>query len=140
HVYSSVYSEKIPRAQEILGEERKVHTAEHIASAMFWLGVPRAEIPRARLFAEPGERRAPYAVLHPFAATDEKTWPAGRFVEVADRLSSKSGLDPVFLAGPSDDPAVFARFEVHRNAPIAKIKSLLAGAQIFIGNDSGPAH
>ena len=40
-----------PAAQEILGVERKVHTAEHLASAMFYLGVPVAEIPRARLFA-----------------------------------------------------------------------------------------
>lgn len=41
HRHSFLYSDKIPRAQEILGEERPVHTAEHIASAMFWLGVPR---------------------------------------------------------------------------------------------------
>src|ERR1700689_5516347 len=46
-----LYSAKIPRAQEILGEERPVHTAEHIASAMFWMGVPRPTIPRARLVA-----------------------------------------------------------------------------------------
>ena len=52
HRYSWIYSHKIPRAQEILGEERPVHTAEHLASAMLWLGVPRTEIPRARLIAE----------------------------------------------------------------------------------------
>jgi len=51
HRYSWIYSHKIPRAQEILGEERPVHTAEHLASAMFWLGVTRTEIPRARLIA-----------------------------------------------------------------------------------------
>ena len=32
------YNVRIPRAQEILGIERKVHTAEHLASAMFYLG------------------------------------------------------------------------------------------------------
>ncbi len=36
-----VYNVRIPRAQEILGVERTVHTAEHLASAMFWLGAPR---------------------------------------------------------------------------------------------------
>ena len=51
HAYSFLYNAKIPRAQEILGEERRVHTAEHLASAMFWMGVPRTEIPRARLSA-----------------------------------------------------------------------------------------
>ena len=44
-----VYNVRIPRAQEILGVERKVHTAEHLASAMFYLGAPMVEIPRAKL-------------------------------------------------------------------------------------------
>ena len=30
-----------------------MHTAEHLASAMFWMGVPRTEIPRAQLIAGP---------------------------------------------------------------------------------------
>ena len=37
HAWSFLYNARIPRAQEILGEERAVHTAEHLASAMFWL-------------------------------------------------------------------------------------------------------
>jgi hypothetical protein len=37
------YNLSIPRAQEILGEERAVHTAEHLASAMFWLGARGAK-------------------------------------------------------------------------------------------------
>src|SRR5580658_4190108 len=36
HRYGFVYSQKIPTAQEILGVSRRVHTAEHLASAMFW--------------------------------------------------------------------------------------------------------
>src|SRR5437016_13855447 len=47
HAHSYLYSAKIPRAQEIVGVERPVHTAEHLASAMFWLGVPRTAVPRA---------------------------------------------------------------------------------------------
>src|SRR6202171_72034 len=52
--YSAIYNVKIPRAQEILGLERKVHTAEHLASAVFYLGAPRLEIPRAKLFQTNG--------------------------------------------------------------------------------------
>lgn len=48
------YSLRIPRAQEILRVERKVHTAEHLASAIFWLGAPVGEIPRAKLFVGGG--------------------------------------------------------------------------------------
>ncbi len=143
HAYSFLYNAKIPRAQEILAEERPVHTAEHIASAMFWLGVPRADIPRARLTARmtgPAPSAGPYAVFHPFASTPQKTWPAERFLAVAQHLRDKAGLEPVFLAGPADDPGAFARFPVYRNVPLDQVKSVVAGAQLFIGNDSGPAH
>jgi ADP-heptose:LPS heptosyltransferase len=140
HAYSFLYTAKIPRAQDILGENRRVHTAEHLASAMFWMGVPRTEIPRARLSAGPSPLAGAYVVIHPFAGTPEKTWPAGHFIAVAEHLRDKAGLEPVFLAGPADDPGAFANFRMVLNAPLAHVKSLVAGAQLFIGNDSGPAH
>jgi ADP-heptose:LPS heptosyltransferase len=135
HRYSLVYSHKIPTAQEILGVSRRVHTAEHLASAMFWLGVPQQDIPRAQLFAEPLPDRRPYAVIHPFASSPDKTWPADRFIEVARHLN----LAPIFLAGPTDDLKPFADFPTSRES-LAITKSLIAGASLFIGNDSGPAH
>ncbi len=134
HRHSFIYSHKIPRAQQILSEERPVHTAEHLASAMFWLGVPRAEIPRAKLFAAPSEIAAAYFVIHPFASAADKTWPAARFAEIARRARC------IFLAGPEDDARPFAGFELWKNAPLDRVKSLIAGAQLFLGNDSGPAH
>lgn len=137
HRYRFIYSHKIPRAQEIFGVEKPVHTAEHLASAMFWLGVPHSEIPRAKLYADPPPSSPAYAVIHPFASSPEKTWPAERFLEVARRLN---GLEPVFLAGPADDASPFAAFQVWDNQPLARVKSLMAGAALFIGNDSGPAH
>ncbi|MBV9397849.1 MAG: glycosyltransferase family 9 protein [Bryobacterales bacterium] len=146
HRYSFIYSHRIPRAQEILGQERTVHTAEHLASAMFWLGAPRREIPRAKLFLQAGQashtRKATTqarVVIHPFASETGKTWPAERFLAVALELK-EGGLEPVFLAGPRDDTSAFARFTVWQGAPMEDVKSLMAGAHLFIGNDSGPAH
>ena len=142
HRYSFIYSHKIPRAQEILGEERPVHTAEHIASAMFWLGVPRQEILRAKLIADPAIEvpSNPYAVLHPFASQQAKTWPAMRFLAVAAYLKNACGWEPIFLAGPTDDTTPFTNFRVYRNAPLKEVKALVSRAQLFVGNDSGPAH
>jgi len=136
--YGAVYNRRIPRAQEILGCQRKVHTAEHLASAMFYLGAPVCEIPRARLVAE---RAVPggCAVFHPVAATPEKTWPAEGFLAVARQLR-QAGLNPLFIGGPADDLSPFAEFPTLRGAPLGEIKNLLAGASLFIGNDSGPAH
>lgn len=139
HRFSAIYSQRIPRAQEILGEERPVHTAEHLASAMFWLGVPRSEIPRAKMVAGIRPDYPPYAVIHPFAATVEKTWPRERFLAVADHMQA-AGLQPMIVAGAADDVAPFSKFQVLRNAPLSTLKSLLSGAALFIGNDSGPAH
>jgi len=139
HRFSGIYSHRIPRAQEILGEERPVHTAEHLASAMFWLGVPRSEVPRAKLFALTTPGYPPYVVMHPFAAKAEKTWPAERFVEVADQMQA-SGLQPMIVAGPADDVALFSKFQVLCNPPLSAVKTLMSMANLFIGNDSGPAH
>ena len=138
--FRPVYNIQIPRTQEILGVDRKVHTAEHVASAMFYLGVPQAEIPRARLFAEPSPNQRSYVVLHPMASTPDKTWPSSNFLAVAEHLDKRLGLDPVFIAGPGESLDAFARYRCCASAPLEEIKSLLAGASIFIGNDSGPAH
>ena len=135
-----VYNIQIPRAQEILQVDRKVHTAEHVASAMFYLGVPQAEIPRARLFAEPSPSQRPYVVLHPMASTPDKTWPSSNFLAVAEHLHKRLGFEPVFIAGPGESLEAFARYRCFASAPLEEIKSLLAGASLFIGNDSGPAH
>ncbi len=142
--YPRVYNERVPRAQEILGVTRRVHTAEHAASAMFHLGVPHGEIPRARLFvtgAAPAlPAPGPYAVIHPAASSPEKTWPAPFFVQVAQYVKRELGLQPVFIAGPGGDVSPFQMWPVIAGAPLETVKALLKHASLFFGNDSGPAH
>lgn len=138
--YSLAYNIRIPRAQEILGEDRIVHTAEHAASAMFYLGVPVQDVPRARLFTSRKWRESRYAVIHPYASAPEKTWPAQRFLDVAEYLRRALNLEPVFIGGPGDDPAPFAPWHVEISSDLGRTKSLLAAASVFFGNDSGPAH
>ncbi len=141
--WQGLYNVRIPRAQEILGEERTVHTAEHLASAMFYLGAPRVEIPRARLFGGTGLLAcpaAPYAVIHPVASQPDKTWPAARFLAAARFLRESLRLEPVFIAGNGENLAAFSAYRTMIGAPLGEIKSLLSGAALFLGNDSGPAH
>lgn len=140
HRGSGLYHIRIPRAQEILGVERPVHTAEHLASAMFYLGCPHQEIPRAQLFVTPGAQRRPYAVIHPTAAAPYKTWHAHGFAAVAKHVREGHGLDPVFIGSSGDDMAPFRDFECVAGAPLGDVKSLLSRASLFVGNDSGPAH
>jgi len=140
HRYSFLYNVRIPTAQEILGVSRTVHTAEHLASAMFYLGAPQGEIPRAKLFTAPRAAGAAYAVLHPKASAPGKTWAAERFAALAARVRDAWGVQPVFIAGPGEDLIPFEEFRTLAGAPLAEVKALIAGASVFVGNDSGPAH
>jgi len=141
HRGALVYNMPIPRAQEILGEERPVHTAEHLASAMFYLGCPRREIPRARLYvAPPPAEPQPFAIFHPIATMQYKTWPAERFVSVARHARDARGLEPVFIGSAGDDLAAFREFRVVAGKPLGEVMSLISAAKLFFGNDSGPAH
>lgn len=135
-----VYNVRIPRAQRVMGVNRTVHTAEHLASAFFAMGVPLGEIPRAQLFADdlPPQTAGRYAVLHPFASAPEKCWPSDRFCELA-RFLRLWNIEPIFVAGPNDDATAFAAHSVARGS-LAQTKALMAKASVFIGNDSGPAH
>ena len=137
------YNVKIPRAQEILGRGTSdaVHTAEHLASAIFHLGAPASDIPRAVLAARPAKRQRPYAVVHVTAAYFTKQWPVARFREIAEYLERSHGLEPVMVAGPGEE-SIFDELPglVCLSLDIRSLKSLLAGARLFVGNDSGPAH
>ena len=140
-----IYNVRIPRAQHILEVEGTVHTAEHLASAAFYLGAARVEIPRAKLFDGRAHARTEvthpaYAVIHPVAAGLAKTWPAERFVTVASHLQQSFDLQPVFIGGPGDDLSAFRAWRTVVGSPLDEIKLLIAGAALFVGNDSGPAH
>jgi ADP-heptose:LPS heptosyltransferase len=138
--FRAAYNIRIPRAQEILGVERVVHTAEHLASAMFYLGVPPGQIPRAKLVARPRAAGRRYMVLHPFAAAPEKAWPAHYFAAVAEHVAAHWGIEPVFIGARQDDFSPFLRFRTVAGAPLGEVKDLIGGAAVFAGNDSGPAH
>jgi ADP-heptose:LPS heptosyltransferase len=133
------YNLRIPRAQEILKVERTVHTAEHLASAMFWLGAQRAEIPRAKLIPRNPLPQRPRAVIHAVAATPEKTWRAEGFLAVAEHLRA-AGTEPVFIGAEAGELAPFRAFRTLAGAPLEDVKALLSSASLFVGNDSGPAH
>ena len=143
------YNARIPRAQEVLGRDPQaaVHTAEHHAAGALFLGARTAQdgpdIPAANLGARaaPGRRR-PYAVLHPTAAFFTKQWGAANFRRIAASIRERRGLDPVFIAGPGEEEAFadLEGFECLRAPDLGELKTLLAGARLFVGNDSGPAH
>lgn len=138
------YNVQIPRPQEVLGrdEGESVHTAEHHAAAVMHLAGTLEPIPGARLAAAPADADQPYAILHAGATYATKTWQLAHFLALADRLRKRHGLEPVFVCGPdeADLAAKLSDFQVRHGLPLPDLMSLLAGARLFVGNDSGPAH
>ena len=155
------YTVRVPTAQEIFCRTGPVHTAEHIASCFFWLGVPFSEIPPAEVFpSEPARERAVarlrsfgiqagegYAVIHPTALYATKQWKAAGFAEASEYLEEAYGLRSVYICGETEVRSLNA---IERHAPrpllravgwpIRDLVALVAGARVFVGNDSGPAH
>lgn len=78
-------------------------------------------------------RRRRAAVIHPFSGSSRKNWPLERFRELARRLEP---LLPVeWCAGPEEELA-----EAHRFDDLSELACWLAGASLYIGNDSGVTH
>jgi len=156
----SLYDIHVPDARTILGQT-SVHTAEHQASAFFHLGLPRTQIPAARLFVNVAhqtwweEKRAglglppgqEYAVIHPTALYKTKEWAPEKFAQLGSYLGAQTGLAPIYSCGPGEQGVLDAvqnacgtpirRLE---GANLGQFTAALSKARLFVGNDSGPAH
>lgn len=155
-----VYQFLVPDARTILGQST-IHTAEHQASAVFWLGLPRKEIPAARLFVGAARQAwwrnksanlgisagQDYAIIHPTALYATKQWAPENFARLGSALEREAGVLPVYSCGPAET-SVLDAVERAAGTPVRRLEgaslgefaAALAGARLFVGNDSGPAH
>lgn len=155
-----IYQILIPDARTILNKP-VIHTAEHQASAFFHLGLPRKEIPPARLEVTAAEEawwrdkrstlglppEIEYAVLHPTALYVTKQWAPENFSRLGAHLEREVGLPVIYSCGPGES-AVLDAVEKVTSTSLRRLQSpnlrqfaaVLAAARIFVGNDSGPAH
>ena len=155
-----IYNVLVPDAKLIL-DQTTVHTAELQAAAFFHLGLPRRTIPGARLVVTPHHqaqweeksaalgipKNQDYALLHPTALYATKQWAPQNFARLGNYLQREKGLLPLYSCGPGETAVLDAverasgvailRFE---GAKLGEFTAALAGARLFLGNDSGPAH
>jgi predicted lipopolysaccharide heptosyltransferase III len=153
----SIYDFLIPDPQTIF-QKGQIHTVEHQASAFFHLGMPRTEIPSARINTRDEDRSwwaqkrmalgiggKEYVVIHPTALFATKQWAPEHFAALGAELESRYGV--VYSCGPGetrvlDDVERAAGRKVCRleDTGLKRFAAALAGARLFVGNDSGPAH
>ena len=69
------------------------------------------------------------AVIHPFSGSAAKCWPIERYARLRDVLRAR------WCAGPEDELPDAARF-----GDLYELACWLAGARVYIGNDSGITH
>lgn len=101
-----------------------------------------------RFIASFPQLRSPYGLVAPGASISRRQWPSSRFAELAEKEILSRGWLPVFvggsemaetcteicekLSGPSLNLAGRTNFQ--------QLAAVTAGAECFIGNDSGTAH
>jgi ADP-heptose:LPS heptosyltransferase len=87
--------------------------------------------PRIRCDVERGN----YAVIHPFSGSPKKNWPLDKFRALARQL--ERAMPVRWCAGREDPPLAEP---VTRIDDLYELARWLAGARLYIGNDSGITH
>ena len=160
YAYAALHNHAAPPSAELWGRE-KTHSAEQQLALLGWTGVPVTDRPASRLAVtnaagavveqrlrdearlSPGQ---PFALMHPAAAFDTKTWAAANFARVVEHLAAR-GLAVVAVAAPGEEK-VIDDVRANSRAPLAgftdlslpELTALAARASLFVGNDSGVAH
>lgn len=160
YAYAALHNHAAPPSAELWGRE-KTHSAEQQLALLGWTGVPVTDRPASRLAvtsasADAVARRLeeeahissgqPFALIHPAAAFDTKTWAASNFARIVEHLAAR-GLPSVAVAAPGEGK-VIDEVRAHARAPLAgftdlslpELTALAARSSIFVGNDSGVAH
>lgn len=92
------------------------------------VGAPEGLIPRIE--TKPFQRREA-VILHPFSGSPRKNWPLCFFRQLAAEFRCMVE----WTAGPEDDLPDATRFD-----NLADLANWIAGARLYIGNDSGITH
>lgn len=129
--------------------QEECHITDHLLTPLQRVGIPAEDrVPRIRVDPQVlaasrslhGHRRRPLVMIHPGSGARTKCWPRDRFAAVAQQLCN-DGCGVLILSGPVEQ-------EHMDNLPgplclpadTTQLAAVLAQADLFIGNDSGPGH
>ena len=90
-----------------------------------------------------------YIVIHPFSVWEYRSWPLAEFQSLANLLLREHAHDVVFICSTGESGMLkplrvtFAeteRVQFFPSSDILDTAAMIQGAELFIGNDSGPLH
>ncbi len=157
--FGYIYNVKIPPAEAILAR-RDLHTVESQFAWFRFLGLPDDEPRETSIFVDSSSRtRAmqklseagvdparPYVVLSPSNAFYTKRWMPERYAAICEELV-RAGYQTVMTGASSEGAQLDAVLAASRvpvpavnSFSVGELAALIAGAKLFVGNDSGPAH
>ena len=145
--YAAPYPHGAPEVMRNLGLARLVGCEDLDPTLFFPLEEADHAEAAALLARLPGDGR-PLVGLHVGASIPARRWPVERFAAVADWLAHRWGAQVILTGGADEAPlaqAVAARMTapalvVAGETTLGGLGALLARLDLFIGNDTGPAH
>lgn len=126
-----------------------VHSVDRSLSLLDALGLPPepADFIGGQLFPQAPPAPGDYLLIHPGAAWGDKVYPPRLWADVARRLRARTGLSVRVAIAPEEEhlPAAIeaaAAGAAHAvPAPdLPALASLLRGARLVLGGDTGPLH
>jgi ADP-heptose:LPS heptosyltransferase len=89
-------------------------------------------------------------VVHPASGTPLRQWAPESFARLIDLLAEKDGVPTALIGGPDERGIADAVLNAVRRrdmvvdlvgrSRLAEVPRIMAGAALFIGNNSGPSH
>lgn len=124
------------------------HAIDQLASPLATIGVALSTR-AATLEIPPRAAEAPVIAIHPGSGAAAKNWPVANWLALAQEiLSAQSQTRIAIIGGEADCSAIGFlaplrqnhRVEWWENLPLTELAARLAGAQAYLGHDTGVSH
>ena len=137
-------ADRVVAADPLPLEGEAVHITRHLVRPLAGFGIRPPADPEPRIDLPRRDRRRGPVVVHPGSGGPSTCWPVSRFAAVLEWLRRRR-VPAVVLWGPAEE-ARSAELDrllpPERLSPASPVElaEALAGARLYVGNDSGPGH